>query len=195
MKRWVLIAAAIFAANAALFHWRSGDGPEGAGLATLRPAPLGFEAPAAPLATSDGQIRQIRDWQGEVAIVALWATWCPICRHEMPELDRLASNWATKGITILPISLDQHPRALELIQDWYRRNGVAELPILHDRDGIFAGTVTATATPTTLIVDRSGMVVASAIGRTDWSDPAIGAYLSNLARAETTEAARALLNP
>ncbi|MEM9045938.1 MAG: TlpA disulfide reductase family protein [Pseudomonadota bacterium] len=194
MKRWVLIAAAVFAANAAFFQWRTGDGPDGAGLSDLRAAPIGFKAPDAPLQTDDGRILGLSDWRGQVAVVALWATWCPICRHEMPQLDKLASGWAEHGIAILPISLDRHPRSLDLIQDWYRRHEIITLPVLHDKDGRFAGTVTATATPTTLIIDRSGAVVASVVGRTDWADPAIGDYLIALVQAKDTEAARALLS-
>ena len=192
MRRWILIAAALLVVNAALFQWRGDDGPKGHGLDVFRPAPVGLAAPDVPLTTGDGSVARLPDWKGGIAVVALWATWCPVCRREIRELDRLSSDWAGRGIAVVPISLDHHPRALELIGEWYRRNGIVRLPILHDRDGVLSGTITATAIPTTMIVDRFGFVVASATGRIDWSDPAVADYLTALGNAENGAAARAL---
>lgn len=58
----------------------------------LTKATLGQAAPVARLATLDGSLRSIRDFQDRPVVLNLWATWCPPCRRELPMMARMAAE-------------------------------------------------------------------------------------------------------
>ena len=57
----------------------------------------------------DVQAKQqpLKQWQGKVAIINFWATWCPPCREEMPELSDLYEKYKDKGVMVIGISTDE----------------------------------------------------------------------------------------
>ncbi len=55
----------------------------------------------------DGQLQPIAQWKGKIIIVNFWATWCPPCLEEMPELSRLHSQYEDQGLMVLGISSDE----------------------------------------------------------------------------------------
>jgi len=44
--------------------------------------------------------------QGKIKVVNIWATWCPPCIREMPELTQFAQNHKSKGVIVVPISIE-----------------------------------------------------------------------------------------
>ena len=71
--------------------------------------------------------------------------------------------------------------------------GYANLPALLDRDFALAGRVGLRGTPTTLIIDRFGQVVAAFEGQAPWGAAETRAYLEALMAAEDAAASRGLL--
>ncbi len=55
--------------------------------------------PYAPAAANDGT----------VTLVGLWATWCPSCRTELPELIRIGHELQSKGVRLVLVSVDRTP--------------------------------------------------------------------------------------
>ncbi len=74
--------------------------------------------PAAPADTAVGALMQLSmadpagkqqklaQWQGKVLLVNFWATWCPPCVAEMPELQQLQTERESKGLQIVGIGID-----------------------------------------------------------------------------------------
>jgi len=114
--------------------------------------------PAAELVFTDlstGTEHRLSEYRGKVVVVNLWATWCPPCRHEMPLLDSLQQQYASKGLVVLTISdetreaIDRFPRVHDLsmvmgrvepsqmTSDLYVASKVAR-PVFHiiDREGV-----------------------------------------------------------
>jgi hypothetical protein len=95
--------------------------------------------------------------KGKVVLVNFWATWCPPCRKEMPDLTALAKRFS-KDLVILGITdedpkvvnkyLGEHPVAYPVLLDPGRK-----VNTLYEVDGI----------PKNLIYDRSGKLVAQSI--------------------------------
>src|SRR5437868_14618822 len=54
----------------------------------------------------DGQSHALTELKGHVSVVNFWATWCVPCREEMPRLQRLANEYAPKGVTFIALCLD-----------------------------------------------------------------------------------------
>jgi len=62
--------------------------------------------PHAVLPTLDGKWMDMASYRGKVLLINFWATWCPPCRDEMPELIKLQEEFASQGFTIVGIAVD-----------------------------------------------------------------------------------------
>ncbi len=118
----------------------------------------------------EGQPMTLADFEGKVALVNLWATWCTPCRKEMPALDRLAAALGGVDFTVVPVSIDvgdsTRPAAfLEQI-------GVKNLPLYTDRTTeIFEAMKKrhlAIGLPVTVLLDRNGCRLGHINGPAEW---------------------------
>ena len=119
---------------------------------------------------TDGTPMTLAAFQGKVALVNLWATWCGPCRKEMPALDRLQAALGGNDFSVVPISIDigdpERPKAfLEEI-------GVKNLPLYTDRTTkIFDEVKTrglAVGLPVTFLLDRNGCTIGHINGPAEW---------------------------
>jgi peroxiredoxin len=55
---------------------------------------------------SSGKQRKMSEWQGKVLLLNFWATWCPPCVSEMPELVALQNELASKNLQVVGIGID-----------------------------------------------------------------------------------------
>ncbi len=98
--------------------------------------------------------------RGHITFVNIFATWCPPCRAETPDLVRFAADAAKHGITVMGI--DRAESAMQV--DAFRRQFGITYPYLID-DGRDTKTVLgARAMPTTIVVDANGIVRADVTG-------------------------------
>lgn len=77
----------------------------------------------------DGRMIQLSSLRGQVVLVNFWATWCPWCRKEMPDIARFYRDWHTHGITVLALSLDDNPQLAEQYMqqhDYHWPTGIAD---------------------------------------------------------------------
>lgn len=58
------------------------------------------------LKDSSGRQRKMSEWQGKVLLVNFWATWCPPCVSEMPELVALQNDLGSKNLQVIGIGID-----------------------------------------------------------------------------------------
>ncbi len=140
----------------------------------VQPAP----PPPFPVLLADGSTTSIAAYSGKVLLASFWATWCPYCHREMP---KLAKAQAALGgaMTVLPLSLDSGDleEATAKIRRFYSRRGVDGLPVMIDAGQMNANYVVARVTPTTLVINKEGLVVAVAQGPADWTSKAALDYL------------------
>jgi thiol-disulfide isomerase/thioredoxin len=85
---------------------------------------LGQESRPTQLTLKDIQGRYIRlsDYQGKVVLVNFWATWCPPCRMEIPDLIRLQREYRGRGLQVIGVTYP--PQKLAEVRRFVRREKV-----------------------------------------------------------------------
>ena len=80
---------------------------------------------------ADGEPMTLAAFEGKVALVNLWATWCAPCRQEMPALDRLQAALGGEDFAVVPVSIDTGDP--ERPAEFLKSIGVKNLPLYTDR--------------------------------------------------------------
>ena len=113
----------------------------------LRPVSAGTVAPQFEVSDLGGNPARLSDYEGEVVMINIWATWCVPCREEMPALDHLQEKMGGADFDVIPISIDGYnTNGITLVKEFYldfkldhlkvyldsvsRRPGLTSLPIL-----------------------------------------------------------------
>lgn len=110
--------------------------------------------------TLDGQILRSGDLKGKVLILNFWATWCPPCRAEIPDLVALQEKYR-EHLVVLGISLDEAPAAdVRAFAERYQVN----YPVAMATPAIYDAFPGLGSLPMSLIVDRDGLVVQRHVG-------------------------------
>ena len=94
-------------------------------------------------------------------VINFWATWCPPCRAEMPELNEFAKKHEGE-VTFYAVNL-QEPK--DTVDKFLKDNGYT-MPVLLDLKGEAADTYKVRAIPTTYVIDRDGKILLKKIGGT-----------------------------
>ncbi len=72
---------------------------------------------AASFTGIDGKPHAISQWKGKIIVANFWATWCPPCREEMPELSHLQEQYRNRGLIVLGISTDELDKIREFAKE------------------------------------------------------------------------------
>jgi thiol-disulfide isomerase/thioredoxin len=132
---------------------------EGGGSTPQPPAALGSQAPAFTVTSMDGVKHRLSEFKGQVVLIDFWATWCPPCRKGLPETQKFFSDYGKKGLAVLTIS--DEPKAT--VTPFLKENKYT-FPAYLDVDGATNKTYKIEAIPTTVIIDKSGKLVAYMVG-------------------------------
>jgi cytochrome c biogenesis protein CcmG/thiol:disulfide interchange protein DsbE len=135
---------------------------------------IGSQAPDFTVQDSDRTIA-LHDYRGKIVILNLWATWCPPCIEEIPDLDLLQRRMGDK-VTILAVSYDDTEGAYK---QFVKEHNMAFITV-HDRDRKLKELYQPTGPPETYVIDRSGKILRKFIGPQPWASPEIVDYLQKL---------------
>jgi cytochrome c biogenesis protein CcmG/thiol:disulfide interchange protein DsbE len=116
------------------------------------------------------------DLRGKVVIVNFWASWCLECRPEMPVLESLHRELASRGLAVVGINAREHPRAVGR----YAQELRLTFPLVLDPAGKINNLYGVIGLPTTFVVGRDGRAVAFGVGARDWGSRAARALLETL---------------
>ena len=106
------------------------------------------------LKSAEGANIRLSEYRGQVVMLNFWASWCGPCRQEFPHLDALQPKYTPLGFTILGINVEQDRSAAEKIL----RDIPVTFPILFDAENVVSELYDVDAMPTTLLLDRNGVV-------------------------------------
>ena len=118
---------------------------------------LGQETIAPQFALKDlnGRMVQLRAYRGKVVLINFWATWCPPCRAEMPDLVRLQRQYAKQGLQIIGIT---YPPETKTRVRRFARSLKVNYPIILGTRQIKARFSSEETLPLTVVIDRDGKV-------------------------------------
>ena len=120
----------------------------------------GQAAPDLALRDLAGNPVRLSELQGKVVLVNLWATWCPPCRAEMPDLAALYLAHQAEGFVILGVN-DQEPK--EVVADFLADQPLP-YPVLLDPDSRVARAYGVNFLPASFLIDRRGVLRAALPG-------------------------------
>jgi thiol-disulfide isomerase/thioredoxin len=108
----------------------------------------------------DGRPISTASFKGKVVIVNFWATWCPPCRAEIPDLIKLQDKYRDQ-LQIIGISDDDDPPAV--VKKWADAHGM-NYPIVMSNDELRKIFVGVRALPTSFILNRDSKMVIRHVG-------------------------------
>jgi thiol-disulfide isomerase/thioredoxin len=121
-------------------------------------APAGIfaqEAPRFALKDINGRTIRSSDYRGKVVLINFWATWCPPCRAEMPDLVKIQREYAAEGLQIIGVTYPPERRAR--VQRFARSLKVNYPIVLGTRK--FKDRFSSDETlPLTVVINRDGKV-------------------------------------
>ena len=111
----------------------------------------------------NGIRRAAPDWQGRLIVINFWATWCPPCREEIPELIALQERYQDQGLQIVGVAVDNH-EAVRRFSDAVGINYPVLLGQLEAMQAMSDYGNRGGSLPFTVVIEPSGQVVARKLG-------------------------------
>ncbi|MEX2283114.1 MAG: TlpA disulfide reductase family protein [Gemmatimonadota bacterium] len=150
----------------------------GLSLACSRPpssGQVGDEAPVYSAPALNGESVSLAGLRGQVVLLNVWATWCIPCRKELPELQQLHQQLASRGLHVVGVSVDDGS-ADRAVDQFVREFGLT-YTILRDPAEKVSHTFAIPGVPASFLIDRNGKVVWRHLGPVTTGDPLLQSAL------------------
>jgi len=129
----------------------------------------------------DGKPVSLAEWRGKTVLLNFWASWCPQCRTELPELDALQAKLDPKLFQIVAVSTDREGR--KAVDPYLKSFNLKHLALALDPEGALGrpmpsdggrneAPITVYGMPMSYVLDKSGRICGYIIGAADWASPA-----------------------
>lgn len=102
-----------------------------------------------------GQVQRLSDYRGKWVLVNFWATWCPPCLEEVPDLVALHESHRKTDLVVIGVALDS---SRESVVEFVAKKQVSYPIVLGDYD-LAAQVGEVNALPTSYLFDPSGKLV------------------------------------
>ncbi|MBZ0155053.1 MAG: TlpA family protein disulfide reductase [Alphaproteobacteria bacterium] len=118
----------------------------------------------------NGNMVSLASYKGKVVLLNFWATYCPPCREEIPDMNELNKKMKGKPFVILAVSTD---RAAVDVRDFMKKTPM-NFPVLLDYNNQVSRTLYKVfMIPTTFLIDKRGNIAKIYYGGQEWTEPAI----------------------
>lgn len=149
---WIIYVSAAVIAGALIFfgYFKTPGNQRGVGPAALS----GSQAQSFDAQTLGGGTSSLAAYRGHIVVMNLWASWCPPCRAEMPDLERFSKAYEKKNVVVLGVNQGESAERAGSFAQSLR----IHFPILLDQDQAYGRVYAALGLPTTIVIDPAGMV-------------------------------------
>lgn len=129
-----------------------------------------------PLITLDGNRTNLRKFEGKTIFLNFWATWCPPCIAEMPNIQKLYTDFQdAEDIVFVMLSLDEDPEKARAFME--RKEFTMPVYFLAGRQ---PGVYNSTVVPTTYVISPDGYIVTEKRGMANYNTTSFREFLSGL---------------
>ena len=125
-------------------------------------------APEVSFTTLSGQRLSLASLKGKVVLVNFWATSCPGCVEEMPQIKRMYQQYSGQGLAVLAVAMSYDPP--NYVASFVSNNRLPFM-VAHDTQGSIAHAFgDIQLTPTTFLIDKQGRILKSYVGVMDFKE-------------------------
>jgi peroxiredoxin len=126
----------------------------------------------------DVNAREVRlaDLRGNTVFLNFWTTWCPPCRSEMPDMEKLYQNFKDKHFAMVAVSLREAAEVVKQFTESHRLN----FTVVLDQNGEVSRQFRIRSIPTTYILNTRGQIVGVAPGPRKWNSSDMIALVKHL---------------
>jgi cytochrome c biogenesis protein CcmG/thiol:disulfide interchange protein DsbE len=135
------------------------------------------KAPNFYLKSLNGEKVELKSFKGKVLFLNFWATWCGPCKEEMPSMEALYQQFKEKDFIFLTISVDY--KEGKEVKEFIEKHHYA-FPVLLDPKCETLDLFGVKGIPTTIVIDKKGMMIGKAIGPRNWKKPEVISLLNLL---------------
>lgn len=120
-------------------------------------------APSFSLMTLEGKEVTLEDFRGKKILLNFWATWCPPCKEEMPDMEALYEEYKEDDFVVLAVNVTITEKNREDVHKFAEEYKLS-FPILMDESGKVASQYDILSYPTSYFIDSDGVVRAKIVG-------------------------------
>lgn len=125
------------------------------------------QAPAATFTTLEGKQMTLADLRGKVVLVNFWATSCPGCVREMPDLIETYNRYKDKGFVVVAVAMSYDPP--NYVANFAKTRQLP-FPVALDVNGEHARAFgDVQLTPTSFLIGKDGSVLEQTLGDLDFT--------------------------
>ncbi len=121
---------------------------------------MGESAPDFTLVDLEGNQVSLSDFRGETVFINFWATWCPPCRAEMPEIEAVYQEYKDRDVVVIGVDILEPE---DTVRQFVEKGGYSWVFVM-DSTGEVSRNYAIGAIPTSIFVDRDGIIRAVNIG-------------------------------
>jgi peroxiredoxin len=123
----------------------------------------GNEAPDFDLATINGEQTKLSNYRGKKVILNFWASWCPPCKAEMPNIEKFYKENKDQDVIVLAVNLTTAEKNKNDVQQFIKDQGLT-FPVLLDEQGKVGNMYQTFTIPTSYIINTKGIVQQKFVG-------------------------------
>jgi peroxiredoxin len=143
---------------------------------------IGDIAPDFTVSDSQGKEIKLSALRGNLVFLNFWATWCPPCVHEMPEMELMNRAFKDRKFQMVAVSVDED---WGKVSDFYKEHNLS-LPAYLDAGQNVSARYNVFKFPETFVIDRNGYVLKHYIGEQRWASPQLLASFDSLIKEQET---------
>ncbi|MFD2704351.1 TlpA family protein disulfide reductase [Salibacterium lacus] len=133
-------------------------------------AEVGNAAPRFELPMYDGKEGSLSEYEGDVIVLNMWASWCKPCTEEIPALMEFQETYRDQGVTVLTVNMNSFERSQDDPRKFVDTYNMSRSPAMIDQEGEVAELYNVQRLPTTYIIGRDRTVVDKTVGQVALDD-------------------------
>ena len=134
-------------------------------------------APDFTVLDANGKKTRLSDNFGKPIVINFWATWCPPCKRELPDFDKLCTEYGDKVVFMMVNLTDGRRDTVDGTKNFVSKNGYT-FPVYFDTEYNGADAYNVSSIPQTTFIDANGNVYTTRIGA--MNETVIRSYINAL---------------